>query len=212
MADQTRHALVLAALRLFGEKGFEGTSTRDIAAEASSNIGSIAYHFGSKEGLRIACAEHIVQLMQNVAGALLNQSVVTVRPEQARVQLTLIMENLVNIVVARPQADSIIQFVIRELSHPTVALDLLYKGVLEPLNARLCGIWETATGEPAESDEAKLTVFSLIGQVVYFRIGREIILRRMGWNAFSQDSVAKVSATVQGNLNAILATRDKAKN
>ena len=45
-ADLTRLALIRAALTLFGSKGFDGTSTRDIAALANANIGSIAYHFG----------------------------------------------------------------------------------------------------------------------------------------------------------------------
>ncbi|WP_292390795.1 TetR family transcriptional regulator, partial [Mesorhizobium sp.] len=50
-ADQTRAALVQAALKLFGRQGFDGTSTREIAAEAKANIGSIAYHFGGAQPL-----------------------------------------------------------------------------------------------------------------------------------------------------------------
>ncbi|RUU04606.1 TetR family transcriptional regulator, partial [Mesorhizobium sp. USDA-HM6] len=63
-ADQTRAALVQAALKLFGRRGFDGTSTREIAAEAEANIGSIAYHFGGKEGLRAAAADFIVETIQ----------------------------------------------------------------------------------------------------------------------------------------------------
>src|SRR5689334_16372155 len=66
-AEQTRQALIRAGLRLFGAKGFDGTSTREIAAEANANIGSIAYHFGGKEGLRAACAAFIVETIQSVA-------------------------------------------------------------------------------------------------------------------------------------------------
>ena len=67
-ADLTRAALVRAALKLFGRQGFDGTSTREIAGEAQANIGSIAYHFGSKEGLRAAAADFIVETIQAVAG------------------------------------------------------------------------------------------------------------------------------------------------
>ena len=83
--------------------------------------------------------------------------------------------------MASPEAGEIVQFVLRELSHPTAALDRIYAGVFEPTHRRLCRIWEQATGEPAESEATKLTVFTLIGQVIYFRIGREAVLRRMGW-------------------------------
>ncbi|WP_309641177.1 TetR family transcriptional regulator [Flavobacterium sp.] len=35
--------------RLFAEKGFDGTSIRDIAKEANINIAMVSYYFGSKE-------------------------------------------------------------------------------------------------------------------------------------------------------------------
>src|SRR6187402_469003 len=66
-AEQTRRALVSAALKLFGTVGYDGASTREIAAAANANLGSIAYHFGGKEGLRLAVADHIIGLMQEVA-------------------------------------------------------------------------------------------------------------------------------------------------
>ncbi len=62
--EQTRAALIHAALQLFGSKGFDATSTREIAALAKANIGSIAYHFGGKEGLRLAAADYIVETIQ----------------------------------------------------------------------------------------------------------------------------------------------------
>ena len=40
-----------AAEKLFGERGFEGSSVRDIAEEANINIAMISYYFGSKEKL-----------------------------------------------------------------------------------------------------------------------------------------------------------------
>src|SRR5262245_38442922 len=86
-ADQTRIALVHAALSLFGSKGFDGTSTRDIAAMANANIGSIAYHFGGKEGLRAACAEHIVETLRGIAGQALSEGVDDTPAEAAEAQL-----------------------------------------------------------------------------------------------------------------------------
>jgi AcrR family transcriptional regulator len=43
--------LVDAAEELFCERGFKGTSIRDIAASAGCNIASVNYYFGSKEKL-----------------------------------------------------------------------------------------------------------------------------------------------------------------
>ncbi len=48
--DKQVHILDIAEA-LFATKGFEGTSVRDIAKEASVNIAMISYYFGSKEQL-----------------------------------------------------------------------------------------------------------------------------------------------------------------
>ena len=55
----TRNALIDAALGAFAEKGFEGASLREIAAQAGVNPALIRHHFGGKEELWKATAEHV---------------------------------------------------------------------------------------------------------------------------------------------------------
>jgi AcrR family transcriptional regulator len=43
--------IIEAAVDLFAEKGFEGTSIRDLATKADVNVAMINYYFGSKEKL-----------------------------------------------------------------------------------------------------------------------------------------------------------------
>ena len=57
---QTRSRLIVSALKLFGQRGFDGASTREIAAAAGLNAPALQYYFNNKEGLYAACAEHIV--------------------------------------------------------------------------------------------------------------------------------------------------------
>jgi AcrR family transcriptional regulator len=56
MADKREHILITAE-ELFGEKGFDGTSVRDIAQSAGVNLAMISYYFGSKEKLLEALVE-----------------------------------------------------------------------------------------------------------------------------------------------------------
>ena len=49
--ENHRAQLIEGALRCMREKGYARTTARDIAAAAHSNLGSIGYHFGSKEKL-----------------------------------------------------------------------------------------------------------------------------------------------------------------
>ncbi|MFW1406241.1 TetR/AcrR family transcriptional regulator, partial [Vibrio parahaemolyticus] len=46
-----RDHLINEAIELFAEKGFEGTSIRDLATRAGVNIAMVNYYFGSKEKL-----------------------------------------------------------------------------------------------------------------------------------------------------------------
>jgi len=50
MTDKKIH-IINHAVELFAEKGFEGTSIRDLAARADVNVAMINYYFGSKEKL-----------------------------------------------------------------------------------------------------------------------------------------------------------------
>ena len=47
----TKERILDAAERLFGERGFLGTSLRSVTAEASVNVAAVHYHFGSKQAL-----------------------------------------------------------------------------------------------------------------------------------------------------------------
>jgi TetR/AcrR family transcriptional regulator, regulator of cefoperazone and chloramphenicol sensitivity len=55
-----------AALRLFDERGIDGTTVRDIARAAGVSSGLIRHHFGSKEGLRAACDSHVLAQMMRL--------------------------------------------------------------------------------------------------------------------------------------------------
>ncbi|MBN1783710.1 MAG: TetR/AcrR family transcriptional regulator [Alphaproteobacteria bacterium] len=51
MAQKTGDLILKTASKLFSQKGFDGTSIRDIATKSGVNIAAISYHFGSKENL-----------------------------------------------------------------------------------------------------------------------------------------------------------------
>lgn len=69
-----RQLLISGAARLFRQKGFDATSTRDIAAEVGMQSGSPFYHFESKgallyavmeEGMRSAIAQQAGELQKH---------------------------------------------------------------------------------------------------------------------------------------------------
>jgi|APSaa5957512493_1039668.scaffolds.fasta_scaffold29957_2 AcrR family transcriptional regulator len=59
----TRTELIKAGRQLFSQSGFDGTSVRAITSAAGANLGSVAYHFGSKRGLYAAALEECLRPM-----------------------------------------------------------------------------------------------------------------------------------------------------
>ena len=60
-AGGNRQALIQAAYARIATEGFEGLRTRDVAADAGVNIGTLHYYFPSKEALIRAAAQHMFQ-------------------------------------------------------------------------------------------------------------------------------------------------------
>jgi len=51
VAEDSRERIIAAATALFADHGYDGTSTRRIAADAGLNLATVAYHVGGKADL-----------------------------------------------------------------------------------------------------------------------------------------------------------------
>lgn len=199
----TPAALIAAGLSLFGRNGFAATSTREIAAAAGTNVASIAYHFGGKEGLHRACAAEVARRLAEVA--VLEDVGEGLSPEQAQAKLERLVRAMVAFLVSGKGAGDVVAFVLRELSTGSgAAIDILYSGLIEGKHRDLCRLWAVATGRAAESETTRLAVFSVFGQIVYFRIALPVVSRRMDWSEVGPDEVDAIVGTVIANLRAAI--------
>ncbi|MEZ5777597.1 MAG: CerR family C-terminal domain-containing protein [Paracoccaceae bacterium] len=201
-AEGTAAELIAAALRLFGKKGFAATSTREIAAAAETNVASIAYHFGGKEGLRRACGEEFVRRIGSVVASAGQNMPDT--PEAAQRQMEVILRAMVGFLVGSREADDLAAFMLREVGHDGPVLDTVYGAMFDPLLRRFSALWAASTGKEAESESTRLLVFSLIGQVLYFRIARPIVERRMEWSTLGPAEAARIADLLAANLHSLV--------
>src|SRR5581483_11929547 len=69
--EDARARLIDAAIALFADKGYEGTSVRDLASAAGVNVAAVSYHFGSKDALYTealrACIREFLEMMTSPA-------------------------------------------------------------------------------------------------------------------------------------------------
>ncbi len=211
-AERTRAALIDSALRLFGERGFGATSTRDIAAGADANIASIAYHFGGKEGLRLACAEAIITNIKEVIAPDVLSSDPGDDDESAVVAIEAALVAMIRFFAVRPEARDIAAFVMREMTHPSAAIDLMYREMMYPFHRALCRLWGQATHRDPDDPATRLAVFAILGQVLYFRLARPIVCKRMGWKAIGPKQAEQIIATITGNLRTLVAAAKDERN
>lgn len=206
----TREALLDAGIKLFGQHGFAATSTRALAEAAGANIAAIAYHFGSKEGLREACGREAARrLAEDVVGgavAGLDQALdAGMSAEQAQARLVMLVDILVPALVGRADLDPVVRFVLREQTEMSSAFASVHDAFIAPTHTRLCRLWAAATGEPSDSTQARLSTLTLLAQIIYFRIARNVALKRLGWTTIGSNEAGEIAATVKRNLIAALA-------
>ena len=202
---ETRAQLIEAALDVFGLFGFEGATTREIAKAAGANLAAIVYHFGSKEALHIAVAEHVATSMKNAlapAIARISNPQATASPDAARANFGQLVDAFVDLLVGSAEAERWARFVIREQMQPSAAFDVIYAFMSVPVGiaTRLVA---AALGRP-EDEETKIRVFTIFGQVIVFRVSQALIIRHMGWPTVGARERAEIKRIVAGHVDMLL--------
>ncbi len=200
--EETRSQLIHAGLDIFGRYGFEGSSTRQIASEAGVNLAAIVYHFGGKEALYLAVAEHIAgNIVTRMRPARPEQTLPENAPE-ARAMFVRIIETLADILLGSAEAERWARFILREQLQPTAAFDVIYRF--------MGGTIDTVTKLAAvalarqDDEELRVRVFTMIGQVLVFRVANAMVLRRMRWDAIGDRERALIKRIVVEHAHAIL--------
>ena len=96
---ESRELMLAAALEAFAENGFDGATTRDIAARAGMNHGLIPYYFGDKLGLWQAAVDRAFAELGAGLLAVQNDSSVT----DDRERTALLIRNYVRFVARNPE-------------------------------------------------------------------------------------------------------------
>jgi AcrR family transcriptional regulator len=132
---ETRERLISVATQLFAEHGFSKVTVRDICQKARANVAAINYHFGGKEGLYHEILQSAIAVMQGTTQAAKDAGTNRRPEEQFEAYIRIFLERIV------PARESWIhQLMVREISDPTPALQMIFEQVMSPRIAYLAGI------------------------------------------------------------------------
>jgi AcrR family transcriptional regulator len=180
---QARAALIRAAMEVFGESGLEAATTREIAQRAQQNIAAIAYYFGGKEGLYLAVAQHMVEVILAHIGPLMDEVEAFLgRSRPAPRQSMAYLLRLLELSIGTNQSMiPVTGIIVREQTHPTKAFSILYQGCLARLHRVGAALIRAYVGQRASESECVVRFHAMLGEALTFRFARETILRRAGW-------------------------------
>ena len=200
-SDDTRERLLAAGLELFGHYGYEGVTTRMLAAAAGVNQHAIPYHFGGKEGVYLAVTERLCSTVRarlepalaRVREALAAQGAAAPVPALL-LDLTLALGRI----AFDPEHRSAwFTFLTREQFHPTAAFDLLYRDFTAPAHALVGELVGRLTGAAPEAPETILLTHAYLGQIVAFAAARATLNRRLGGEGdYTPQQVAAILKTL----------------
>ena len=194
----TRERLLASATRLFGARGFDGVSTRELADAAGVNAALITYHFGTKEGLYLAVAEAIGERGRALFEPLLAAGPVAARsPRVAAEQLREMLRGLSRGMLALTRDEGEVwAFIVREQTHPSPAFDALFGRYIRPVHERLAALVGAVTGRQPTSAAVIVDAHALVGMALGFVVAREALLRRAGWPQYTDERVTQISNQV----------------
>jgi AcrR family transcriptional regulator len=164
-----RSRLVMAALRLFAEKGYKAASTREICDAAGANISAIRYYFGDKAGLYRAaftepmgdlpCGSNVADYadlpLREVLGRFFSEFL---EPFKRGEELGLVMK---------------LHF--REMIEPTGAWQQEIDTEIKPQHEALVALLQRHLGLTDRDADLPRLAFAMIGMAVYFYVGQEVV-------------------------------------
>jgi AcrR family transcriptional regulator len=208
--EETRLRIIGAAIAVFGERGFDGATTREIAQRAGVNPPALQYYFENKEGVYRACANHIAStsreryepMMVQVERALK----AGVTEEEAIGMFCDLLDVLVEHLLNSTDYRSRHLFMARVQSGhaPEEGIDLIREKVSHPVSRTSAALLSRLSGLPADDATLRMKSLMLFGQVMIFHVARPMALYVMGWTDFDDDSVGAVKKMVRDQTTTTL--------
>jgi len=208
--DETRRKIIEAAIGLFGQHGFDGASTRDIAAHAGVNAPALQYYFENKEGLYRACAESIA----DESWRAFEPTVLHAREALARnAHADALIDAFIDIQAAVADRTFVKQrepdqrlFFAREQGgdEPEIGTQILRERVRMPLNEVNVALLERITGVPAHDPLTIVRMFSLYGQFLLFYIARRSTLAMLDWDDIDAEKAEFLKSNIAEQTRVLL--------
>src|SRR3954469_15629135 len=189
--DTTRERIAEAAGEIFAERGFDGTTVREICQRAGANIAAVNYYFGDKQRLYV---EAVVRAHRW-------------RMEQARLpewthgtpaetKLSDFIATFFRRVLTGPDDTWHTKLVLREMANPTEACAELVQSSIRPQFEILISILRELLPTDVSPERVRLTAFSIVGQCLFYHFADPVVRNLLTADEYSQLDVTMLAQHV----------------
>jgi TetR/AcrR family transcriptional regulator, regulator of cefoperazone and chloramphenicol sensitivity len=216
--EETRARIVMAALRMFGERGFEAASTRDIATIAGVNAPALQYYFDNKEGLYLACVEHIVKRVRDYLGEALAAAERALADNRTDAELIeaycAIQEQQAHFMFTSDEAADWRLFMARLQTGegPASGFKCLTDRISSQMSRVLSSIVGRMLGRSPDDEETLVRTMMLGGQMHIFHFARRSMLAKLNWDTIDANRLALLKRVIRRHTSVLLRSMAKERD
>jgi AcrR family transcriptional regulator len=194
----TKGRILAAAEAVFAARGFEGASTREIAAQAGVNISSLHYHWASKDALYVAVFQDVFDRLTDLLRGTLGR----LAEERSReVVVARVMGELVAFLAEHPTVPKLL---VRRLLESDVAL-----GVDRDVLGPAWGVfreWMGKSGRRLSETELRLGMLSAHSVLLIYMLDSASYRSVLGGSVVTMPLRVEVERHLVRLVEALLAT------
>jgi AcrR family transcriptional regulator len=192
-----RELLIEAAIRLFAERGYAGTSVRQLAEATSLNIAAVNYYFGGKQELYAAALRRafmpVRDALPSTAGILEEARANGAGSAEEGVR-RFIREFMLSLL---PTSDGAAhaRLLAREMTDPTPAFERIVREFVLPRNQVLVDLLKLSRPD-LDDERLQLLASSIFGQCVFYQMAQPVSLRVLRRKRVTPDLVTMLAAHI----------------
>jgi len=218
--QETKLRIIHAALELFGARGYEQTSTRDIATRAGVNSPALQYYFEGKEGLYLACAEHMAERGRVLMAPAVEKvrTILAGKPDRDALIncVWMIIERAADAILLSREVDAWARFMawedLRQDKSRGEAQAIIDKCFRREVNILLRTLVGRITGRKPDDAETRIRTVTLMGQISVFFAMREKALEDIGWRELDEGRLKMLKTIIRSQTFGALKSAAKSND
>lgn len=206
---RSRARILASAGKLFAARGFNGVSTRELARAANVNLGAINYHFGGKRALYHETVCRLIDDIGPLFGPIigrLREGVADAAGDPVALSrcAACFVESMFVAVLGEQRIHWQMAFLLREFHQPSREFPMLLAERINPMHDAVSVLVAAALGRKPDAPEVLIRAQGVIGQIMSFGAGRNVVCARLHWSDYTRQRIADIASVMIPSILASL--------